>query len=1143
MADDLLDPLDPTGLMPRAEGSDTLAPVQLSEEDTIGGKVASRELSLDLAAEDTAFLDAASAAFQSGDNWAYQVYKRVEREAIAPEPDPKFDPELFIKMNREAIPQHLERQFRLAGSAEEASGILQDVTQELRDQDMLQRRGGFSTFVARGLAGIVDLDTPLALISGGAAAGLKGGILATRWGRLASSVAAGGATGALGETISVNAGTTGDWTSIPAAGLAGAAFGVLGGMGRGAPEHGANEALQKAVREFDEYVADGTPLANRDIRAEAFYDDNVYQSRPVEELVTEAPSGEAKAPAAFDMDELELIPDSLGSSVGAKQLNPQGSTATITNSVSQKIIQSAQQWASSTGIVRQMFEKDSELAAKGAAGDAVAKQAVRFHDMLSASPIASDAMRFVRSGSVVAQRVAYDLMESSSGIWRNNRSAAMLKDVYEKQLLGTFMPHYEDAYTAWTKGRGMSWYQRHTDSAAREAFHKELAAELNGRAFDPPGAQRSTSPGIKEAADAMDRWSALDIEIARGRSNEGTVKGYENLKAYSGYMPQKWVGYKIEKLIRAGRTEKDVVQAVQESYLKMHPHMKPDDAQKFASAVVRRARTQEAGMDSNLIGILQQDGREFLRQALIDNGMAFQEAEKLIEKFTGEIAARGQAGHTKGRIDVDMRFTASNGIQLMDLFDTDIGKMVARRARGTSGAAALARKGILSRADRENIKTAILQEQQARGPSQRTGDKYLDIVEADKHLTQEDIDGLFSYFDSGPIAGGISPIWSNMKKITNLALLNQLGLTQIAEFGPQMAAVGLQRWFDHAGTAIREAMGNPSSKLADELRHMSVLVPEDRLFRDDFNLEMDRLGNAQSELSQRLTTMLNRGQRVQGYVSGFYAVRNFQQRVAVTSATDKIMQNMKGLRNDLSTARAEDIGLDAKTFAAIKKYVDNGTVEFRDGSTYKLNFDKWNPTDVENFALSLNRHVNQVVQKAMIGESSLLFHKDGVASLFFHLKSFPMLALEKQALRNLRIADQEALASFFAGLATAGAAFTVRQAINGRTENLDLTKIAKGAIGYSNMTGWLPMWTDPVMNVLGIDSLRFNTYAQGIDNNVFSTPAAFTTVNRMMNIPGAVANAVNPFAEMSNNDIRALQTTPIIGNLYGITGILNAMKD
>jgi hypothetical protein len=1164
---------DPLGLSPP-----TNTPLNISSErDAFGGKVASKEAELNAQASELGVFDTLSKAATSGDNYAYTLFKRYEREQIAPVPDKFYDPDKFIKQNRALIPQTADVQFKLANNEAEASAILADITKDTKDQDLLQRREHdrpISTLVLRGLVGIIDIDTPIALVSGGLS---KAGKI----GKLASGAVAGGVSQGVAAGVAYEAGTTGDWTMIPSAGLAGIAFGMAGaGLSKKstvepAPrkpgevgfisekpihtsEDFANAAVEKTKTEFNEFVEKGGKLEERDIRTEVHPHDDVYSTRRVadaELLAENAPATDgAKAPRSFKLEDLELRPDSVGEnplpgfgqggSVGAKNVavNP---LTSITHERSKQIISDATVWARTSGIPDDYTTAYSGLASKGNAGDFAAKQAYRFHEAVTSTGLTTDFDRLTRSGSVVAQRLAYDLMESAGGIVRNNRSASMLKEHYEKQLLGAFLPAYDDALKAYARDKGHTWYERMTNPAIRDAFNHEVLYELNGRAFDPAGTVRTPHPAVKLAADAHDNWSKLDIEIGRGRPNEGAIKGYEKLKAYSGYASQKWGSEKIEKLIRDGRSPKDISKAIAEVYRLQHSGMKPADASVWADAVVRRARATGLGSDTSLIGMLQADGRGFLEQLLKDNNMPAQEVNGLIDRLTGAAAERGQAGHTKGRIDVDMRHVASNGIRMIDLFDTDLVRTVSRRARGTSGNAALARKGISSKMDRADIIEAILQEQHARGPShsgaRNVGEKISDFVQEDKHLTHEDLNHLFSYFDAGPLAGGLSPLYSNIKKLTNLSLLNGLGLTQLGETGASIAAVGIDRWWDHAGAALKGAANDPKSELVKELKHMSILVPEERLFRDDLNLDLNVKGNVQSELAMQVNNTLSQGQRLQGYVSGYYAVRNFQQRVAVTSAADKIMTNMKGLRDDLSIARAEDIGLDQKTYARIQKYATDGTVEFKDGVLYKLNFDKWDPSVVEDFALSLNRHVNQVVQKTMIGEGNILFHKDGIANLFFHLKSFPMLALEKQTLRHAKIADGEGLYTFFAGLATAAVAYSVKQAVAGNTQNLDTKKIALGAFGYSNMTGWLPMWTDPAMSMLGLNSLKFNSYAQGIDNNVFGVPAALTTINRVANIPGAIGHIVT--GHQTNNDIRALQTTPLIGNAYGISAILNSMKN
>jgi hypothetical protein len=1182
---------DPSGLLPSAS-SNPLIKVD-EKTDAVGREPTSETIRLENEANTVTngsaiipdsvelFADSVGKSFTSGGNFAYELYKRYEREALSPAPDPTFNADDFIKRNRTAIPQPLESQYRLATSEREANLILSDMTDELRKQEILARRGGFSTFVASGLAGIVDLDTPLAVLSGGASSVFKGGILGTKWGRLAASSALGGLEQATAQTIALNAGTTGDWTSVPAAGLGGMVFGLAGGaLKKERTEIKANDAVHSVAKDFDEYVHDGAPLAKSDPRTETHLHDDPYGSRAAqaeEEFHQEnivIPEGQDK-PTFVKLQDLGVHPDGLGSgeqtiaagstmkdvqgenggSIGARQLQAQGSTATIQSSRIQSMIISARNWANRTGIAQEYNDKYVGITNNGTLGDTVAKYASRFHDMLAASPMATDFDRMWRSGSVVAQRTAYDLFESASGIVRNNRSAAMLMELYRNQL-GSVSEHYDYTRKLWNKEQGLGAVES-LDPAHRKRFNRDVLTELQGRAYDAPGTDRGASPAVKMAADAIDEFHKKDIEIGQGRPGEGSIKGYENFQPYSGYFSQKWSGAAIENMIRTGgKTAKDIADAIAEHYVHQHG-MTRENADIYAAAVVNRARRSEQGLDTNLIGILQQDGSEFLADTLRANGVSTTEANALVQKLKGEVAERSQQGHTKKRIDVDMRYTASNGINMMDLMDNDVAGILARRVRSTAGAAALARKGISSKADMNAVIDAILEEQQARGHSLPTGtskfDKFNDLVDRDKHLTREHLEAMFSNFTGGAIAGGLSPFYANAKKLTNLVLLPQLGLTQMSELGAQMSAVGLKRWFEHAGYALRGNAANPTSPLAQELKHMGVMVPEEKYFRNDLNLDMERQGPGASWLAQQVSSKLNDAQHVMGYTSLYYQVRNFQQRVAVTSAADKIMRNMAGLANDLSPERAADIGLDPALYARIqRKYAQpvrvnqHGTrppvVEFVNGTLHKTNFDKWDAQDAEDFVLALNRHVNQTVQKAMAGESSVLFHKDGIASLFFHMKTFSLLAVEKQVLRNVRLQDGQAMGTFLAGLTTAAAAYAAKQAINGNTQNLTMDKIARGAIGYSNMTGWLPMWVDPVAGMLGLDDLKINSYggSRGQAGDILSTPAALSAMNGLLHLPAIAGHAAT--GALSNNDVRAMQTTPIFGKAYGMTYFLNSLK-
>lgn len=1122
-------------------------------------------------------------SFASGGNTAVQLMYDLRRMENSGPVDPNWrdagGSDEWLKANSSLVPANQAWRYKQTKNATEAQMMLNDAMYNARIQEKIARRfqiNPTSTFVASSLAGLVDVDAPLTFFSGGLSAGAKIGLNATKFGRVLAGGVSGAAVGLGVQTLGVSSNPIDDWTSIPAAGLGGAAFGILAGALARRPaglgpstEQLANEARVKTLDEFGEATADGNVRSHEDIRKEPQTHSDPYGSQAAQDALAEAeaakPTPAARSPQAIKLDDDKLHAEEVQgetmpedaplegrATVGARQMQSTGpGTASIKSTRTQDIIQNARTRDQQLGVSGDWFANSSNI--PGPLGRAAQK----FQDGLNASPFATDFARFMRSGSVTAQMLAYDLMESANGIIRNNRSAAMLMDHYHKDMLGNFMP-YHDAFDEWASSvKQASVWQKIVDTKIRDEFNTQLIGELNERNYGSLGQPRSVPhPTVTKAADAIDATFAREIEINQGRPGEGTTKGYETMQAKSGYFPQKWLGGKMQKLINSGvygqgaAGRKAIVQAITESYQSMHPAMAAKDAQIWAEAVVDRALTMNEGISLNLVGIMKDnDGRKAIELMMARNGASKQEIDRLIDTLTGTKEEAGRAGHTKNRVDADLRFTASNGIRLMDLVDTDVNKLVAMRARKAAGSAAMARKGIYSKADMDEIREAILQEQNANGPSQTTGSA-ADFLDKDRHLESRDIEDMFSYFNGTPIAGGISPMLSRIRKLTNLGLLNQLGLTQLAEFGPMIAAVGWKRFGDMSGKELMDTLKKVDSPLVQELKHMNVFVPEEKMFRDDLTFDYEKTTGATSEYMHKFDNFLNKAQRLQGYTSAFYQVRKLQQRIAMTTGVNKFVQMIKSGTG--SADRLRDAGFDAGLIQRVQDNVQHMQFD-ANGDLVKLNLDKWDthrigpfPTTAntaEDFVLALNRTTNQLVQKAMAGESSAMFHRDGVAALFWHLKSFPMLAIEKQTLRNARITDSQAMATFMYGLATAGAAYTVKQAINGTTENLTPGRVAREAFGLSNMTGWIPMWIDPLAGMLGMDSYKLSSYGSHGATAVFSVPAALTTMDRLSQVPGSLGKMLNPFVEASNSDVRNLQVLPLIGNAYGFTAIFNAMKD
>ncbi|MCY1708356.1 hypothetical protein [Pannonibacter sp. SL95] len=656
--------------------------MKVSEQDGFGGQTLSHEVQADADANAASFGQQVSDRFTSGDNTAYQLYKAGQRSLIEGDPT-AYHADSYIEEHKNLIPNEFRKQFMLADNRNEADAILMDMREQMEKQERISRQTGVRPFIAGLIAGIVDVDAPLALMGG---AGVKAASLGMR---VAKGAAAGTAisTGvvALGESVS----TTGDWQNVPMAALAGMGFGAVGGVfaksGRAA-----NDSIAAAKEELRQSVADGAPRTSVHPNDRTFANDDPW--------LAQAGTGSVGAAQTASANLVDDIAD-------------------YASRTSQDLIDGAYKWAEDTGIPSDYSGDLGNLYTKN---KGLGNAAANFHNIQGKLGLHTDFDKMMSSGVVTAQKFAYDMLESASGIVRNNSSGAMIMHHYERKALADVMTEYPTQYKLWAKEHhnfGRMAAEARDD--IRRQFDTEVVMELQARYYDGANAQRAVHPAVKAAADAVDRWSATDIEIGKGKPGETSVKGYENLTHQSGYFPQRWSGAQMTKLLRSGVKKDDLIRAIADGYKHTLPGVFDDvDAVKWARAVVNRARSSDKDVDTNLIGILQQDGRDFLEETLTSNGVSQYEAKKLIDKLSGAMAERGQAGQTKNRVDIDLRFTASNGINIRDLVDLRVEHMLSRRARRTAGQAALARKGIPDKATRNAVVKAMLDEQDAMGHGQ-----------------------------------------------------------------------------------------------------------------------------------------------------------------------------------------------------------------------------------------------------------------------------------------------------------------------------------------------------------------------------------------------------------------------------------------
>src|SRR5690606_10057459 len=124
---------------------------------------------------------------------------------------------------------------------------------------------------------------------------------------------------------------------------------------------------------------------------------------------------------------------------------------------------------------------------------------------------------------------------------------------------------------------------------------------------------------------------------------------------------------------------------------------------------------------------------------LLGMGLPPTEVDQIMGHLTGLVEERGRAGFTKHRndLDLDIPITTKTGDQLslVDLMDQDMESVLQRYRRSVSGQASLARKGIRSRRELDQMLSALRTEQESLG---------------EEAIPTDMLKAMFSEFQGGP---------------------------------------------------------------------------------------------------------------------------------------------------------------------------------------------------------------------------------------------------------------------------------------------------------------------------------------------------------------------------------------------------------
>lgn len=1001
--------------------------------------------------------------------------------------DAKSQADLF-----DGIPAEFHKQLADTDSSAEAWAKRGAIMNYIEAQDKLSA-SGISGAAATLAAGLVDVDSLLIPVSGGTYFGTKVARGLTKAGmqsgRLSGSIvgmAAGAEAGAAISVAGSTLGTTTDAGDIPSSILMGIGFGSTIGALAGKNTLSPYVELQQARKAHDDYL---------------------------------------------DARSTNFAPVTIGKlSAGAAQVAPAAPIGM--QGIGKDIFDRAASDINARNAYDVLSGKDNAETTN--VDSLVGRLAEKTQNWVDKSPLKSLYTSVADMGTI-GNKLSYDLLYHPGGTLDGAATPAAAYDALYTQELSIPVQQYH-AYA-------MKFLNRKTDTVKNKItnffvkqpdlndFGRAVRVELENRWHGRTDPQVNSA--VKEYADIIDEMNARAVDIQKGKAGETSVFGSEELEIKPGYYSRRWDGEAIK------RFEKDNgvgPQAIEDALVAgykavMREVVDEDVIRKIVKSIVTRAKALDEGIDTNLIGLLRTNGKQFLRETLKNNSLSDEEIEKIMGALVGDAAERGKSSHLKGRIELDMTTPIpGTNKMLLDLLEPDLYKTLHQYTRRVAGTSAMARKGYQMH-DIPDIKSAIKEEMAAKGLNVK--DPRIDDV----------LDTAFSYFGAGPVGGGVDPMLMSAMRLTRQALLGQLGLTQMSELGNVIAMSGMEAVMHAMPKEMKAMMSGKLTPEVQELHDAFVFFDKDHILQDD-QLALDIVGQGsvvQSQFVDGAHKMLAFGDKLMGYTSLFYKAMTFSQRVGVSSMNQKLYKVLSQDVLDAGTQRRLlDMGLDDTLAANIQKYIKNGIVKKDAAGSITMGYEKWKPEDFDAFKVALHKSVSRMVQRNLPGENPYWVTKP-LGQVLTQLRVFPMLALQKQFLRNMRHADATTVASLLYNLAVAGLIYSVSETVKGRGGDLTTEKIAKGAINYAPTTGWMPMVTDPLAEIMGLEDFKMNKYGPPgrATDGIIPTPPIIPTLNRLAHLPGAALGSLNG---VDRNEASALSATPIVGSMYGWSALFNYMK-
>jgi hypothetical protein len=322
----------------------------------------------------------------------------------------------------------------------------------------------------------------------------------------------------------------------------------------------------------------------------------------------------------------------------------------------------------------------------------------------------------------------------------------------------------------------------------------------------------------------------------------------------------------------------------------------------------------------------------------------------------------------------------------------------------------------------------------------------------------------------------VSEIGRALRKAITLAAMNQIGFAQAAETGRLVGSIGMKtmiKEIPELGSMLKRMKNGrfTDGMLNDIEDAFHVRVGDHEILESPSLLAesggVDITGEDAGRFMHGLKVVMNKGLNAQGYLNGMNYVMKVQQRLHARGFFMRLYDDLQKAKLSVGRIRRyADIGLSTEDLAKLKAEM-NSKVEMGTGwlgQQRPVNFHlaEFEPAIRDKVGLAFWKNHSQAIQRHIGGETSW-WQESSLGKLLGQFRAFPIVAIEKQTLHDLRHHDIESFIVATVGMAMASLAYSAKTYCNSFGLRADKRKkylknrLAPSTI-FAGAAGWNGQW-------------------------------------------------------------------------------------